>query len=298
MNKFAIVSDSSCDLDKNLREKYGVDYVPFLCHYKGKDVVADPDWENMPIEEFYDYLREGNRIVTSQISVHDCREVFEKYLSQGMDVLSISCTGALSSSVNVCYRVREELKEKYPERKIICIDATISSGGISILCARASKLREEGKSIEEVAAFIEENKKFVNQEGSVNDLSYLKRAGRVSWASAFFGGLLNIKPLIIADVHGYNVAIEKVKGRKTSIIRTAERVAESINLEEYPYIFIRHSNCEDIEDVKKEILARVNIKEENINIGNINAAIGASVGPGMFGVYFVGKEVTYDSKVK
>lgn len=299
MRKFAIITDSTSDLAKPFREKYDIECIQNRFFYKDVEYSADPDWTALPIKEFYDYLRAGNRITTSQISVSACTETFEKCLKEGYDILSISCTSALSSTVNVCYRVRDELQQKYPEQKIICIDSSISSAGLGILCIRASELRAQGKTLEETADWVEKNKLFINQEGTVEDLNYLKRAGRVSAASAFFGGLFNIKPLIISDVHGYNVAIEKVKGRKTSLMRTVERVVENFTNQDYPDIFIHHTDCEaDALFIRDELVKKLNMKEENFHIGNINAAIGASVGPGMIGVYFYGKEVTYDSKVK
>ncbi len=299
MSKFAIITDSSSDLTQSLREQYDVDFIPNRFFIGEKEYCGDPDWSAMPLKDFYDYMREGNRIRTSQISTIDCKEKFEYYLKQGYDVLSLSCPAVLSSTVNVTYHIRDELAPLYPDQKIICIDTTISSAGLGLLCIKASLLRDEGKTIDEVADWVQANKQCINQEGSVEKLTYLKMAGRISAASAFFGGLLSIKPLIIADIHGYNVAIEKVKGRKTSIIRTAERVAMNYTGEQLPDIYIQHSDCEeDALLVKQEILARVDVKPEQIHIGNINAAIGASVGPGMFGVYFFGKEVTFDSTKK
>ena len=298
MSKYVIITDSSSDLDEKLREKYDLHYVPNRFNYEGKEYNDDTDWKTFPIDQFYDYMRAGNRITTSQISSLACMETIEKYASEGYDVLAISTPAVLSSTANVFVNTCEKLKEKYPERKLIAIDAKISSGGLALLCIRAAELRAEGKTIDEVAAWVEENKKFIHQEGSVDSLAYLKRAGRISAASAFFGGLLNIKPMIISDVHGYNVAVEKVKGRKTSLLRTVEKLVQDIRPEICPYIFIHHTVCEeDALFLKEEILKQVNVKEENIHIGNVNAVMGASVGPGMFGVYFYGDEVTYDSKV-
>ncbi len=299
MHKFVILTDSSSDFDLALREKYDVHYIPNRFNYEGKEYEDDTDWKTLPLNEFYDYLRTGKRITTSQISAVTCAETFEKYLQEGYDILSLSCPAVLSSTVNVCFNTRDKLQEKYPDRKIICIDAKISSGGLSLLCIRASQLRAEGKTIDEVATWIEDNKRFVHQEGSVESLTYLKRAGRVSAVSAFFGGLLQIKPMIIADVHGYNVAIEKVKGRKASLLRTLERMAENFRPEICPYVCIHHTVCEaDALFLKEEILKRFPIKDEDVQIGNVNAVMGASVGPGMFGVYFFGTEVTFDSKAK
>lgn len=297
MSSFQIISDSSCDLVKEIREKYDIDCISNRFFYKGEECDGNPDWTAVSIKDFYDYMREGNRITTSQISVSDCTEAFEKALKQGKDVLSLSCPGVLSSTVRVCYHVRDTLQEKYPDRKIICIDTAISSAGLGILCLKAAEFRDQGKGVEEVAEWIEKNKNFINQEGTVDKLSYLKQAGRISATSAFFGNMFNIKPLIISDVHGYNVAIEKVKGRKASLDRTAERVKENYTGEFYKDIFIHHTDCEQTAlELKQALVDIMDLEEENIHIGNINAVIGASVGPGMIGVYFCGKEVVFDSK--
>ena len=299
MKKYIIITDSSSDLDAALREKYDLHYIPNRFNYEGKEYNDDTDWQTFPIDQFYDYLRAGNRITTSQISAVVCEETLKKFLDEGYDVLAISTPAVLSSTANVFVNTCEKLKDAYPDRKMIAIDAKISSGGLALLCIRASQLRAEGKTIDETAAWVEENKKFIHQEGSVDNLAYLKRAGRISAASAFFGGLLNIKPMIISDVHGYNVAVEKVKGRNASVMRTLEKLEQNIRPEICPYIFIHHTVCqEEALFLKEEILKRINVKEEDIHIGNVNAVMGASVGPGMFGVYFYGTEVTYDSRVK
>ena len=299
MEKFAIITDSSSDLAKDLRDKYDVDLVCARCFIDGKEYESDPDWSNISMDDFYNRLRNGEKIRTSQISNVKCQEVFEKYLKEGYDILSISCANVLSSGYSITCVLAEELKEKYPERKIVCIDSKTASGGLALLVIKASMLRAEGKSLEETAKWVEDNKKYANQEGSVDKLSYLKQAGRVSAAAAFFGGLLNIKPLIISDVHGYNVAIEKVKGRKASIERTIERVVENYTGEGLPFVFINHTQCKDLAlNLKQTIMTKLNLTDDQVLIGNVAGAMGASVGPGMFGVYFLGKEVTYDSKAK
>ena len=297
MQNFSIITDSSCDLSKDLREKYQVDLVCSRCYIDGKEYEADPDWENVCMEDFYARMRNGERIRTSQISNVKCMEVFEKHLKAGNDILSISCPNVLSSGYSITCVVRDELKAKYPERKIICIDSKSASGGLGLLVIKASMLRAEGKTLEQTAEWIDNNKKYVNQEGSVDKLSYLKQAGRISATAAFFGGLLNIKPMIISDVHGYNVAIEKVKGRKTSIDRTIERLQENYTGEGLPFVFISHTQSEELAlSLKQTIMEKLKLNQDQVFIGNVAGAMGASVGPGMFGVYFFGKEKTYDSK--
>lgn len=295
MNKFVIITDSSCDLTESWRKKYDIDFIPLRYMYKGEEYNGDPDWKVISCKEFCDYMREGNRITTSQISAVACKEKFESYLKEGYDILSISCSGALSSSVNVCIRTAEELKEVYPDRNVVCVDATIASAGLGLLCIRASELRAEGKTLEETANWLEENKKFVHQEATVEKLTYLKQAGRISAASAFFGGLLNIKPIIISDASGHNVATEKVKGRKSALMRVVERVKEQYRKEKYASIFVHHSDCEEEALlVKEEIVKQMGVNESDVHIGTINAVVSASVGPGAIGVYYFGTELTFN----
>ena len=296
MKKFVIVTDSCSDIEKNWREKYDIEYVPmhFLC--EDKEYEASLDWEEISAHDFYDLMRAGKRIKTSQVNVAQFYERFSEYLEKDYDILYIACSSKLSSSIKASLVAREGLLKKYPSAKIICIDALIACAGEGIACIRASQLRQQGKTIEEIASYLENFKKRLHQDGTVESLTYLKQAGRISAASAFFGGLLSVKPIIISDASGNNVSIEKVKGRTNSLIRLAERTAADYEKDDYPDIFIRHADCyDDAVLLKKEIMARMDIAEENIHIGFTGPILGASCGPGMLAVYYSGKEVTYDS---
>lgn len=208
----------------------------------------------------------------------------------------ISCSSALSASVKESYVVRDELLKKYQGSKIICVDGLNSSCGLGMLCMRASELRAEGKSIDEVAKEIEKLRFFINQDITPEKLSYLKQAGRVSAASAFFGGLLNIKPIIISDAKGQNVAIEKVKGRQTSMDRLVDMFAENYTDVPYQKIMICHGDClEEAKKLKEQLLA-VLVEEPEIHIEYIGPIVGASVGPGTLAVQFFGKEVTLNKE--
>ncbi|MBQ8342482.1 MAG: DegV family protein [Clostridia bacterium] len=299
MKKYVIVSDSCCDLSKELREKYNIDYIPMHFSYEGKDLPADLEWKELSFKDFYAEMRAGKRMITSQVNASQYRERFEKYIADGYDILSISCSSALSNSVKASYTVRDELLAKYPDSKIVCVDSLISCYGLGLLCIRAAELRAEGKTIEETAAWLEENKGTVNQECTPEKLSYLKKAGRVSAASAFFGGLLSVKPILISDVNGNNAAIEKVKGRATSLKRLAERVKEEYVRVPYQKIFVVHADCEeDAETLKNLVTDALAGEDVTIETGYIGPIIGASAGPGTVAVYFYGKEVTFDSKAK
>ena len=293
MRNYVIVTDSCSDLDKELREKYAIDYIPMHMMLEGKDYPADLDWGDFSAEEFYKILKDGKRFLTAQINVAEYTEAFEKYILDGYDVLSISCSSALSASVKESYVVRDALMAKYPEAKIVCIDSLNACLGLGMMCIRASEMRAEGKSIDEVAAWIEENKLRMNQECSVDSLVYFKRAGRVSAATAFFGGLLNIKPIIISSKEGHNLAVEKVKGRANAINRLADRIAERYVSEPFGQLFVSHADCkEDMNKLKEAILARIPDKDIPVHEGYIGPIIGATAGPGTVAAFFWGKEVT------
>lgn len=299
MKKYVIVSDSCCDLSKELREKYEIDYIPMHFLYDGKDMNADLDWEELSFKDFYGEMRNGKRMTTSQVNASQYREAFEKYIADGYDILSISCSSALSNSVKASYVVRDELLKNYPDSKIVCVDSLNSSYGLGLLCLRAAELRAEGKTIEETAAWLEANKGTMNQECTPEKLTYLKQAGRVSAASAFFGGLLNVKPIIISDVNGHNAAIEKVKGRVTSLKRIAERVKEEFVDVPHQKVYVVHADSEaDAETLKGFVAEALADKNVTIESGLIGPIVGASAGPGTLAVYFYGKAVTYDSKAK
>ncbi len=297
MRKFIIVTDSCSDLDKDLREKFDIDYIPMHINFEGKEYDADLDYKEISLEEYYNLMKNGVRIKTAQINANEYYPFFEKYIKDGYDVLSISCSSALSHSVEESVKAKDQLKEKYPEAKIICIDSLTACFALGLLCIRASELRAEGKTIEETAEWIEKYKLTVNQECTVETLKYLKQAGRVSAASAFFGGLLSVKPIIISDVTGINAAVEKVKGRMNSINRLVERFKDEYR--SLPYQRVRVVHGDSLEDGKlllEKVKEAIPDKDVEITFGNIGPIVGATTGPGTLALYFYGKEVTFNSK--
>lgn len=291
MKSFALIADSTADLGKDLREKYDIDYARMNYVIDGVEYDASLDWENHSAHEFYDMMRNGKRIFTTQVPREEYVEKFKKYLDKGMDVLYISCSSALSGSVNLAVVIAKELEAEYPGRKVICVDSLCSSLGQGYMLMRASMLRDEGKDVCEVASFIEENKLKVNQCGTVENLTYLKRAGRVKASSAFFGNMFGIKPIIISDIKGQNYAIEKVKGALNAKRRIAQCVAESAT--DKDNLFISHADCiEDANALKDEILKLVPFK--NVTIGTIGPIVGSCVGPGTIISFCHGKEVTVE----
>lgn len=293
MKKFVIVTDSCSDLNKDLRARFDIEYLPMRLIYNNKDVPASLDWEYISAKDFYDMMRGGTRVTTSQVNMLEYREAFEKYIKNGYDILSISCSSALSSSYKGSCTARDELKEKYPDAKIVCIDGLNSCIGLGFICMMAAELRAEGKTIEETADYVNAHKLEVHQYAVADDLTYLKRAGRVSATSAFFGGIFKIKPIIISDADGRNVAVEKVKGRIPSVNRLVEIFKSEYRQNKYQKIGIAHADCpEDAELLKERIQKAMPDKNIEIFVDYIGPIVGASVGPGSLAIYFSGDEVT------
>ena len=291
MKPFAIIGDSTCDLNKAMREQLDVDYVQMNFVLEGKEHPASLDWDGMSSKEFYDLMRAGKRITTTQVPAESYVKKFTEYLDKDMDVLYISCSSALSGSINTARIVARELMEKKPEGKIVCVDALNSSFGQGIEIMWASKMRNEGSSIEEIAEFLEKNRNCVNQSAFVEKLEYLRRAGRVTASSAFFGNLIGIKPILISDAKGQNFAVKKVKGLQNAMEETVALVKERIIEPETQIVYISHADSpENAEKIGQMLKDQVGCKD--VFIGCIGPIVGASVGPGTIAIYYVGQEET------
>ena len=289
MREFVIFGDSTCDLDKAMREQYGVDYVPM--HYSIDDVEypASLDFETHSAKEHYDSMRAGKRVFTTQVTKTTYAEAFQSALDDGKDVLYISCSSALSASINTAKMVAQELNQEAGEERVFCVDSLISSLGQGYLIMCASKKRAEGLSAAETAAYIENIRLCVNQCGTVESMEYLRRAGRVKASKAFFGNLFGVKPIIISDRKGQNYAYKKVKGTANARVAIAEHIVDAAD-GNYDTLLISHADCEqDAILLRDEILKLANFNE--VILSYIGPIVGASVGPGTVIAFTFGKEV-------
>ena len=289
MKDYVIFGDSTCDLPLALRQEYDIDYIPMSYLVDGEEYMASLDWEFHSVREFYDLMRSGKRVFTSQIVANVCREKFIAALEAGKDVVYIACSSALSSSYQSVCVIARELEQRYPEGKIFCVDSLISTLGQGHLLLEAARQRRAGKGAEETAAYIESIRLQVNMIGYPGSLEYLRRAGRVKASSAFFGNLFGVKPIIISDRKGNNYALKKVKGVANARNTLAEMVCEAAT-EDTDVLYIVHADCpEEAEAVKAAILSRRSFAQVCESV--IGPIVGASVGPGMVGAFVCGKEV-------
>ncbi len=290
MNKFKVFTDSTSDVEKKFRDELGLDYLKMVFTIDGKDYDADLEWPEIKFNEYYDKMRKGSRAITGQIKNSEVTEKVGKAFEEGYDVLYIACSSKLSGSVNSAKICAEELLEKYPSRKLVCYDSLRSNYAEGYMAIRAAKMANEGKSLDEVVAYLDSNKLKFQTFATVESLEWLKKAGRVKATAAFFGNLFGVKPIIVGDKNGNNYAFKKVKGRKTSLDELVELIVSRISQMD-GQLFIEHADCEkDALYISDRVKERVNLK--NINISPLGPIIGATVGPGTITVNFFGEEVT------
>jgi DegV family protein with EDD domain len=249
----------------------------------GEGNVLDP-------KDFYSRMRGGEMPTTMAINPDMARQKFNTLLEEGYDVLHIAFSSALSGSCSVAATVARELCDEHPKAKIIVIDSLCASLGEGLLIHKAVTLKESGKSIDEVATWLENNKLNLCHMFTVDDLFHLHRGGRVSKAAAIVGTLINVKPVLHVDKEGRLIPLFNVRGRKKALIALVDQMEE--RLKDYPIkndiFFISHGDClEDAEFVADLVKERFGISDDLIYF--VSPTIGAHSGPGTVALFFLGK---------
>ena len=284
MREFIITVNSTVDLPKEWLEERHVPVLPLKYTIDGETYT---DMSGLTAKEFFQKLREGHMSVTSQINPEEAREMLEPFVKEGKDVLHLGFSSGLSGTCNSMRIAAEELAEDYPEAKIIVIDTLCACLGEGLLLYYALKLKEEGKTIDEIAKWAEENKLHVCHNVTVDDLNHLHRGGRVSKTSAVLGTMVQIKPIIIMDDNGCLKVVGKERGRKKSLNKIVDMAAKQAERYENEIIMITHGDCpEDAEYVAKRVQEKMGI--QNIYINNIGTVIGGHTGPGVVAVFCMG----------
>lgn len=294
MADFVIIPDATCDLPRDLRERFDIpDYIPGVLYLPdGTESRSDLDWENMSQKEFYSILKQKNAFFkTASASIGEATEIIEKQFAQGRDVLVITIAARMSVTNEVCVKAGESLKEAYPDRRLVVFDSLRYSAGISVQIAAAAYLREQGKSLDETVAWLQKKCDRVHQIGPLDDLFYCKKMGRVSNMSAIMGTLVGIRPLADFNRDGANTVIGKVKGARKAENATVEYVRRTIDHPEEQIVFVAHSNREEeAQSLKARIEQEISPRE--VLIIPIGQACGPNIGPGLVAAYYYGKPIS------
>lgn len=293
MRKVKVITDSCADLNTEQLQKYGIDFAKMSTSCDGVESVASLTWTENEVHMHYNKMRDGKRIITAQVSATEFTRIFEEYLKQDMDIVYIGCSSKQSGSVNTGYVAAKRLMAEYEGSTIICIDSLNASMGEGMLAIEAAKLAENGASAYEIEAHIIDIRKKVNQYVTVHSLDALKRAGRVKGSAAFFGNLMGVKPIIIADANGDQAAYKKVKGRQKSFEEIVALLKGSMTEPEKQVVYLTHADCAKEEIDTLVALIKQEIPCIDVEIGYIGPIIGASIGPDAVGIWGFGQQVTY-----
>ncbi|HIT68968.1 MAG TPA: DegV family protein [Candidatus Aphodomonas merdavium] len=289
MSDFVILTDSSCDLPADLAREKGIEYVPLTVRLDGKEYRNELDESEISSKDFYDKLRNGAPVQTSAPTVQEFEERIAAFAEKGQDVLYLGFSSALSATYNVGRSAIEAVREKYPERKLLAVDTLCASLGEGLLVLLAEQQRAKGKSIDEVAKYVEDTKLHLCHWFTVADLEHLRRGGRISGASAMLGTLLQIRPLMHVNDLGELKVVSKVRGQRAVLQRIVERVQQTAIEPQNQLMCISHGDCEDEAKLLRDMVAQsLGVKE--FVISPVGPVIGAHSGPGTLAFFFLGNE--------
>ncbi|MEA4895046.1 MAG: DegV family protein [Oscillospiraceae bacterium] len=286
MSNYKIVTDSTSDLPAFLVEELELHVIPMLFTIDGRDYMNTPDERYLSSHEFYELLRSGKASTTTQINGETFKDEIRPYLRDGLDVLYLGFSSGLSSTFSAVSLAAQDLREEYPDRKIVMVDTLSASMGEGLLVWHAAARKKQGMSISEVASWVEENKLHLAHWFTVDDLNHLKRGGRVSSAAAFVGTMLNIKPVLHVDDEGHLIPIDKIRGRRKSLEELINHMVKTAINPSEQTIFISHGDApEDAAYVEKLVRERMGVKTVYIN--PIGPVIGSHSGPGTIALFFI-----------
>ncbi len=294
MSDYILSCCSTADMSKEYFESRNIRYACFNYELDGT-TYKDDLGVTIPLPDFYAAMAEGKMTRTSQINTEDYEAYFEELLQENKPILHIAFSSGLSGSVNSAIIAADNVMERHPGSRVVVIDSVAASSGFGLLVDKAADLRDEGKTIEENAAWIEAHKKNLNHWFFTTTLTYFIRGGRVSKVSGTLGNMLNICPLLIVNDEGKLINVEKIRTKKKVKATIVDRMIENADngLDYDGKCFISNSNCpEDAQDVARMIEEKFPKLNGKVQIYDIGTVIGSHTGPGTVAVFFWGKERT------
>ncbi|MEG0047789.1 MAG: DegV family protein [Clostridia bacterium] len=288
---FWIVTDVCCDLPASYTKmQKALKVSPMSYQQNGESLIISPADEHpeQTAHVFYDHLRQGGMATTSQINQIEWQSIVKPLLKDGQDVLMLVFSSGLSGTCGAAKLAVDELREKFPDRKIFMVDSVSASMGEGLFVHHMLKYRDAGNDIDACYAYAKQLAPRIIHWFTVDDLQFLRRGGRISATSAYLGSMLKIKPVLNVDPKGRLMAREKVQGRKKSLRTLFEKVKLYADQPAEQTLFISHGDClEDAQWLENKLREELGVKDILISV--IGPIIGAHAGPGTVAVFFVGK---------
>ena len=288
MGKYVIMTDSSCDLSEEYIKEHGLDVLNLLYNMDGTIYGED---KTMDIKEFYAKMRGGSMPTTMAVNPEDVANAMRRHLEQGEDILYIAFSSGLSASCQNAVLGANDVRDEFPDRKIIVVDSLCASMGQGLFVHYALKRQAEGMSLEENVRWLEEHKLNICHQFTVDDLHHLHRGGRVSKATAILGTMINVKPVLHVDDEGKLISLYNVRGRKKSLQALVSNMEKTIGgfENENDDIFISHGDCMD-DVLYLEKLIEEKFGKKNFYVNYVGAVIGAHSGPGPMALFYLGNK--------
>lgn len=292
MSDYILSCCSTADLSHEHFASRDIHYICFHFFLNEKEYPDDLG-QSVPFDQFYDAMSKGADTRTAQVSIGEYVDYFTPFLEQGKDIVHVSLSSGLSGTVNAARNAALIVKERFPERNVYVVDSLGASSGYGLLMDRAADKRDEGLSAEELAKWVEENRLKVHHWFFSTDLSFYVKGGRVSKTAAFFGGMLDICPLLNMDNLGRLIPRYKIRTKK-KVIRTIVDKMEECARDGLDYdgkCYICNSAClADARQVADLVEARFPKLNGKVEIYNIGTTIGSHTGPGTVALFFWGSE--------
>lgn len=289
MGKFKIITDTSCNLPRQLLDAADVQMVPFSFYPRENEAMQMQcaDIADFDGKAYYEDMRKGKLYNTSQVSPQACVDVIAPFAAQGMDVLYLSMSSGISGAYNSSLTAKRMLEEEYPDRKFVMFDTRAASLGEGIAVLRAIAFRDRGMSLEDTCRALEEVRDRIYQVFTVDSLLHLQRTGRLSGAARIIGTLLNIKPILRGNENGQIITADKVRGSERALRALAERYDTLVVHPEEQIVGIAHADNQADADRLREMICANHPPKEVMTVC-YEPVTGAHVGPGTVALFFLG----------
>ena len=292
MGNFVLCCDSTADLSKEHFERRDIHYVCFHFFMDGKEYFDDLG-QSVPFDQFYQAMADGAETSTSQVNVDEYINFWKPMLEEGKDILHLCLSSGISGTINSAVNAARILEEDYPDRKIYVVDSLGASSGYGLIMETLADKRDEGMDLEELHTWVEEHKLNMHHWFFSTDLTFFVKGGRISKASGWFGGMLNICPLMNMDNEGHLVPRFKIPGEKKVVRAIVKKMGEFAD-GGYEYAgkcFISNAGCYDdaraVADIIEEQFPNLNGK---VVINSVGTTIGSHTGPGTVALFFWGSK--------
>lgn len=294
MSKFIISCCSTADLTEEHFKQRDIHYICFHYELDGRSYPDDLG-KTIAFPDFYAAMQNGAETKTSQVNMEEYLQYFEGFLKEGYDILHVCLSSGLSGTINSAMIAKNELLERYPDRKICIVDSLGASSGYGLLMDKLADLRDGGMDLEELCQWAEQNKLKVHHWFFSTDLTFYIKGGRISKTSGMIGTMLNICPLLNMDQAGKLVPRQKIRSKKKVIPKIVQMMQENADngLAYADKCYISQSACyEDAKAVAELVEQSFPHLKGRVEINDIGTTIGSHTGPGTVALFFWGCERT------